>query len=311
MEKMKTLTVSGQTYTVSDPEAVHSIDGRLPEENGDIRVVDDHQAGAHCWSGKHIIECMCPSFTQSAALVECTPVAGYPLEVVSNIVSIQTGEGDPSPENIRPITGHTAVQLTLSNGEKAETVTQELGRVVYGGTLDWTTGVLTINTKKITLTGKESWGKLTTNPNTTVFTSTTIGGMARAKDTYIGHLFGVSSHFVKNRYATSGGAQKNSFYWTHDGGLLRVCYGLPNGTTTQAELNQFLAEQYANGTPVEFVCQIETPVTVSLTPQTLLALSGGNTVSSNTGDTQVTGRSDLPGVLEKLTNALLALGGNL
>ena len=82
MEKMKTLTVSGQTYTVCDPEAVRSIDGQKPDAEGNIRLVDDSCAGAAAWSGRHIADSLCVPFSESGVVVTCRPVVGYPLEVL-------------------------------------------------------------------------------------------------------------------------------------------------------------------------------------------------------------------------------------
>lgn len=57
---------------------------------------------------------MCPPFEQSGAAVTCHPVVGYPPRVVSGIEAVQEGSGDPSPENVRLVTGHSAVNLTRS-----------------------------------------------------------------------------------------------------------------------------------------------------------------------------------------------------
>ena len=48
-----------------------------------------------------------------------------------------------------------------------------------------------------------------------------------------------------------------------------------------------------------------------LTPQQIRALSGVNTLYTDAGDTTVTGKADPVAVIEKLTNAIIALGGNI
>ena len=70
MKEMKTLTVNGVTYTVSDPDAAH---------------IDDSVVGASAWSGKNIIDRLCPAFTVSGPAVRCEPVAGYPLSIVAEL----------------------------------------------------------------------------------------------------------------------------------------------------------------------------------------------------------------------------------
>lgn len=67
--------------------------------------------------------------------------------VVASIEPIQSGSGTPSPANIRPISGHTEcityVSPTTSETD-ATTYTTDLGRTVYGGTLDVVSGVLNV-----------------------------------------------------------------------------------------------------------------------------------------------------------------------
>ena len=68
MKEMKTITINGVTYTVADPDAA---------------TIDDSAVGGAAWSGKNIVDRLCPSFTESGYVVTCEPVAGYPLTVTS------------------------------------------------------------------------------------------------------------------------------------------------------------------------------------------------------------------------------------
>lgn len=68
MKQMKTLTVNGITYAVTDPAAPR---------------IDDAVLGDAPWSAKKIVDTLCPAFTKTGAVVTCTPVEGYPLEVAS------------------------------------------------------------------------------------------------------------------------------------------------------------------------------------------------------------------------------------
>jgi hypothetical protein len=62
---------------------------------------------------------------------------------------------------------------------------------------------------------------------------------------------------------------------------------------------------------VQLLYTLAEPVTVQLAPTEILALSGTNTIYSDTGDTQVSGKADLRVTIEKLTNAIIALGGKV
>ena len=87
MKQMKTITVNGVTYEVSDPNAP---------------VIDDQRVGSSIWSSKNTVDKLCPSFTESGTMVTCEPVETYPLEVVTEIELVQEGSGDPHPDNVRP-----------------------------------------------------------------------------------------------------------------------------------------------------------------------------------------------------------------
>lgn len=81
----------------------------------DAPQIDDAQITAtNPWSSKQIIDTLCPPLEVAGNPVQCYPVANYPLGVKASWEPKQEGSGDPSPENIRPITGLDAVQVTRS-----------------------------------------------------------------------------------------------------------------------------------------------------------------------------------------------------
>lgn len=63
------------------------------------------------WSSRHIVETLCPPISETGNPVTCYPVAGYPLGVVASWEPTQAGSGEPSPDNIRPISGRDAVKV--------------------------------------------------------------------------------------------------------------------------------------------------------------------------------------------------------
>ena len=76
-------------------------------------IIDDSKIlTSTTWSSQKIVDTLCPPFTVSGATVQCTPVANYPLSVQASWGPRQEGSGDPSPDNIRPITGVDSVQVT-------------------------------------------------------------------------------------------------------------------------------------------------------------------------------------------------------
>lgn len=157
---------------------------------------------------------------------------------------------------------------------QGQTLTASLPETVYGGSLDWTTGTLTVTHHQYAITGAESWQS---NGGTVYYIKDPAGAgddATAATDT------GYCTHY---RYANAytgklpDTAQKrSSIIWIDDSRY----------TEDVAAMKAYLAEQYAAGTPVTLVYELATPYALQLTPQQLEALQGVNTVWSNCGDTR-------------------------
>lgn len=78
-----------------------------------LGIIDDEAVAADStWSSKQIIDALCPPLEETGNPVQCYPVAGYPLGVKAAWEPRQEGTGDPSLENVRPITGLDEVHVT-------------------------------------------------------------------------------------------------------------------------------------------------------------------------------------------------------
>lgn len=368
-----------------------------------------------------MVDKLCPSFTETGAVVTCEPVEGYPLQVVSGIVPKQSGSGTPSPENVRPISGHTAVKLNrcgknllptvdfdskTENGVTAvrqndgsivfngtstgwaffklgsvwvregqsytlgfvdgggantyqlyasgsltcysrqgkvtakatssgytdvcftvyegttvtnlvvkpqlvfgstaieyepyragDTFTRELGQTVYGGSLDWATGLLT-----------NGWHLLNVKDlDRTRITLATSGGSAYVNmpfDQYAPSTDPNNRHLAVCSHLSYGSATGSNVFWIDSSGTgLRVKV---DGLTTREAHIQWIEEN----DPV-IAYPLATTTTSQLTPQKITALAGVNTLHSDTGDTTVTGKANPAAEIEKLKNAILAMGANV
>lgn len=275
MNKMTTLTIGDKTWQVCDPEAAR---------------IDDTKVGDAAWSSQKVVEMLCPEHTARGQTAVFFPVAGYSLAVVNQLRPVQTGT--PSPQTPAPISGHRTVVLTLNGAAQ----TLELGQTVYCGSLDWQTGALTLTHKMLTLTGQESgWRASGTDVYTTGLISDHIGEVQS--------ITGICSHAPQNK---NNAALVDSDYLTHAnasvGGLsfnkLVTCWGLPECSV--AAWQTFLSRQYESGTPVQVLYKLKTPLAYRLTPQTVTALAGENTLSCDTGDCAVTYRADPRKLLENL-----------
>ena len=167
---------------------------------------------------------------------------------------------DGGAESYTPYTGQTAT-LTLP-------------RTIYGGTVDAVTGEGNENTKTITLDGNEL--KFTQSGIYINLPNHSAPGIS--KNGII-----CCSHFDKQLFII------NTKY--------EFCFLLESDVTglfaSVDDLNAYLAAQYAAGTPVQIAYKLETPTPFTATgAQTIPALSGVNTVLTDSDSATVTGRAD-------------------
>lgn len=86
--------------------------GPAGKDGLDAPQIDDAVVSTETpWSSKKIVETLCPPISESGNPVTCEPVTGYPLGVVASWEPTQAGTGEPSPDNIRPISGRDAVKV--------------------------------------------------------------------------------------------------------------------------------------------------------------------------------------------------------
>lgn len=121
----QTPTIAVGTVTTLDPgqDATAEITGETPNltlnlgipegppgQDG-VQLNDSAVNTTEAWSSKKIVDTFCPSFSVSGNPVTCNPVEGYPLSAVVSLEPKQAGSGDPSPDNVRPISGYDSVTV--------------------------------------------------------------------------------------------------------------------------------------------------------------------------------------------------------
>ena len=252
-------------------------------------VIDDTAVGTDAWSSKHLVDVLCPPLDETGNPVQCYPVAGYPLGCKVSWDPTQEGNGDPSPDNVRPIKGRDSV--TVTHRESDKTFTLILPRTIYGGTVDAVTGEGQETRKLLTLTGTEPWRSQTTvspgkigfilqTPEIATPTSPEIKGdivcnqypAVKATDTY--------------RCQTGISVEANNNH------LFRIYNDTYAGGTID-EWKSYIAAQYAAGTPVQVCYKLATPTPFTVTgAQPIPTLSGVNTVLTDADSATVTGRAD-------------------
>ena len=168
--------------------------------------------------------------------------------------------------NICPITGHDTVNVYVSpttDIEDATVYTKQLGRTVYGGTVDVVEGKMNVTHYFGVYNGSEAWAAPSalyfalwrqppsiSNNDTTQIANWLVGG----GDGY--------QTFGKFRAQTNGA----------------VCIG-NGGMYTLAEFKAKLAE-----TPLQVCYELATPITIDLTPTEIRSLLGTNNIWADAGD---------------------------
>jgi hypothetical protein len=186
----------------------------------------------------------------SAPLVSC----------ICTINPIQSGSGDPSPSNVRPITGHDDVTITQKDGNNTivDTTTITFPDTVYGASLDVGSGVLTITHKYVQVTTVNS-------PSSTGKTATiNVSPMAS------GYTL-ETNHFYCNMLKPSNYSSATDNH-VHFANASIVAFYFENtiGTTVAAW------ETFLENNPLYLCYQLATPTTTQLTPEQLNSILGDN-----------------------------------
>lgn len=233
--------------------------------------------------------------------VQAELVGGLPFDRVETMLEpIQSGSGDPSPSNIRPISGWTGANLNHTNDSGFEhTYSADFGQTVYGGTLDWQTGVLTVDKAFVEYDGSADENWLTQTTATSGYRRFLIVPGDAEPNTGAGNVAYVVSNMYK---ATSpnGTYSKTTGICVNQNELM--IYDADRATLTVDEWKAWLSEH-----PVQIAYKLATPITIQLTPQEIKQIQGVNTLYGD-GSISMTGRADKALELEARIAALEAAG---
>ena len=214
--------------------------------------------------------------------------------------------------------GSTATPYEPYRGEQ---FTAQLSQTVYGGSYNWQTGELAIDRKMITLDGSEYWLEQATH--------------AAGKSRY-GLRWENNQQLLEGAYACLKSNVKDdrllcSKIKTSTADDAYMCReGISTYFTTNQTFICIYLEQYATDFEgfkemmrgAQIVFGLKEPITIQLPPQEILALSGENTIYSDTGDTAVSGKADpnaiikaqqrvIDSILERLASVEAAAVNNI
>ncbi len=209
--------------------------------------------------------------TPGAIVTFDTNVAKELASLVVNIDPVQSGSGDPSPTNIRPITGWTGMTISHSGADTSNptqvTISwQTEAGTVYGGTLDVTNGTLTVDRKQLN-TRNINWsmysGVFYTTSSSHIQTNPSVRPIAEQ------YITGVNADGLGT---TSGWANYSIRQNT-------------SGSSIYIKDSRFSsASDFKNNANVNFVFSLATPLTYQLTPTQISTILGTNNIWADTGD---------------------------
>lgn len=213
-----------------------------------------------------------------------TDIADDLISCNIQLVAQQSGTGDPSISNPRAISGYSSVGLSL-NGAAA---TIALGDTYYNGVLDVVSGKLSvtsqmkrIDTAQVIYTSAASGNGLRVNNFMPVTSRLTNGICNMAK---------IANTTAQTVGTIALGIDNKNLYWYGILDLLEF--------TTLTEMQTWL-----DNNAVYVLFDLAAPVEVTLTPSQLTAISGVNTITSDTnGNIEVTYNESIKKYLDKLDN---------
>lgn len=192
----------------------------------------------------------------------------------------QAGNGDPSPDNVRPITGYDSVTVTLSKDEtQVEQITLTLPETISGGTVDVVTGV-----------GSEEWDIVTLTSDFLATNKWIYGVNGNQNRPVIYGEIPMANYAVGDIYCTHFKRAvtipiENLEYWSANEYFGNKRITLRNDEWTSLEsAKAWLDAQASAGTPVQMVYKLATPTSFQATGNQALTIQPGNHTIYTDGD---------------------------
>ena len=202
-------------------------------------------------------------------------------QLLVNIIPTQAGEGDPSPTNIRAISGHVSVEVTINGTAYGQFFPAAAG-TVYAGTLDVLTGVLTVNHAIQTLTSAKTVTVSGSNFHIA------LGSMPTKAKGYDGYCTHYNTVYPTTSASMAASGYGITFFNASLTSVAGRCFIHDDAHTTVGEIKAYWDAQNLAGTPVQVVYPIASPQTYQLTPLAVKTLLGNNSLSVDCGTLTLT-----------------------
>lgn len=185
---------------------------------------------------------------------------------------IQDGSGDPSPDNVRPITGRTAVTVwreAVYDPSADPALTIQLGQTVYGGTVDVTTGTMTVDRAMVDL-GTLTWSNKAGTDG--IFYSWSLQDVVKQIS---------STTTVSNAVCSALVIGTKSDVYDDMTADNAISVGYQGAIYARATKYSTAQEFVTAMSGVQLCYELATPLEITLDPATLSTLKGENTFSTD------------------------------
>jgi hypothetical protein len=196
--------------------------------------------------------------------------------LVLKLVPHQEGSGDPSPSNVRPISGYTSVTVYQNTSQSTTGATAypinipSSAGTVYGGELDVVNGTLKVTkasyildtVAQYTWNGAMLYIDLNKAPLNKIDANNAL--------CVCSHAQGVSNNYYYRNQSEDALASI--------GTARQIRFRNLSLEQTAVAYSAYFAQQIANGTPVTVVYEIATPIEITLDKTTTTTLLGSNTI---------------------------------
>ena len=250
-----------------------------------------------------------PSAGSSTTFLDASGNSSKRLAVISDFSGaskmwVCATDGRTTPPVITVVAG--AVPGVVYSKYVGELVAVDFGQKVYGGQLNWTTGELTIEWGTHTFSADDTYGGDCQSSDNSVGCVISINAPARASNITAQEIPDIlCSTLATVSYSTIFGKTNDNPTISGVSGATnkQIVVRLPKSIAqTATDIKNWLISNN-----VSVVYRLETYTTVQLTQQEILALSGTNTLYTNTGDITVSGRADPNAIINDLLLRIDAL----
>ena len=168
--------------------------------------------------------------------------------------------------------GSTATDYEPYQGDTYDIAFPTEAGTVYGGTVDVTNGVLTVDRAMVTFNGGSSEQWWLAQDYTNCFGNNNTGTFCD----------GIVEHQISNWLKSSSCGKTSFTFGLKSNGSLYICLDASADQITEAQFRAYLAS-----TPLQIVYTLATPVEYTVTPHDIALLRGTNNVWADCGDTSL------------------------